>query len=258
MRKLLTRLLATVAVGLASPAMAQGVYNWTGFYAGAHAGYGWGSEGGHAFTDYPPGAFTAAFAVGQVPRFVGADPEGFVGGGHIGYNWQLGPRGVIGVEADLSAANIRGAGSYAFVHPAVPTFTSVSQSLNWLATVRARAGVTFDRLLVYATAGVAFGEVESSFLLTAPTLASTIGGQSSETQFGWTAGIGAEYAFLGNWSARLQWLYYDLGDTVASGPQVTGGVAFPFGLISTAETRGHIVTFGVSYRFAPAAVVARY
>jgi outer membrane immunogenic protein len=258
MRKLLIAAVALGAVGFAPAALGQGapVYNWTGFYVGAHAGYGWGS-GDHSFTDYPAGAFAFPFSIGQVPRSIGTDPDGFVGGGHVGYNWQVGARGLIGIEGDLSAANIRGGGSRSFAEipfVANATFSSVHQSLDWLATVRARAGVTFDRLLVYATAGVAFGGVESSFLVSAPAIASTIGGQSSDTLAGWTAGAGAEYAFAGNWSARVQWLYYDLGDISMSGPQVAAGVAQPFGLNATADTRGHIVTLGISYRFgAPAA-----
>jgi outer membrane immunogenic protein len=250
MRKVLTGLLTASFLGLASPGMAQGVYNWTGFYVGAHAGYGWGTDGGLAFTDYPPGAFAPAFGPGEVPRFLGANPDGFVGGGHLGYNWQFSPGWLLGIEADLSAADISGTASYHYPGPLVaPATTTVSQSLEWLATVRGRVGATVDRLLVYATGGLAFGEVKSAFFIEAPLLLSTLSGSSSDIRFGWTIGAGAEYNFAGNWSARLQWLYYDLGDVSATGPQVTAGVVLPFGLITTAETRGHIATLGISYRF---------
>jgi outer membrane immunogenic protein len=250
MRKILIGLLASSLVGLASPGMAQGVTNWTGFYVGAHAGYGWGTDGGVDFTDYPSGSFDLAFGGNLIPRSLATSPEGFVGGGHLGFNWHVAPTWVLGFEADLSGTDIRGDGRYTGVGP---VFTTVHQSVEWLATVRGRAGVTFDRLLVYGTAGIAFGGVRSGFHYDTPVAAITGTGSQSQTRLGWTAGAGAEYAFAGNWSARVQWLYYDLGDVTASGPEIFNGVTLPYGLNATADASGHIVTFGISYRFGPAA-----
>jgi outer membrane immunogenic protein len=226
-------------------------YNWTGFYVGGHVGYGWGSDGGLAFTDFPPGSFAASFAATQTARLVGIDPKGFVGGGQLGYNLQLTPNWLIGIEGDFSGSEIKGSGTYTFAGSPgfAPTSQVVSQSLDWLATVRGRLGFVVDRFLVYGTGGVAFGLVKDSFNLVALTFPASVSGSASNTLTGWAGGAGAEYAFAGNWSAKVEWLHYDLGSLTASGPQLTAGVPQPFGLNGTAVTRGDIVRGGLNYKF---------
>ncbi len=166
-------------------------YSWAGPYIGANLGYQWGGVGNS-----------------------GADPSGFNGGVQIGYSWQTG-QFVYGVETDLqlSGADDR-FGAWQFSNP-------------WFGTLRGRAGVAFNNILVYGTAGLAYGGVhlETPF------------GNESNSSFGWTAGLGLEIGLMANWSVRAEYLYVGLsGDT--------------FGLTG----RSHDLDFsvfrmGVNYRF---------
>jgi outer membrane immunogenic protein len=160
-------------------------YNWTGFYLGAQGGYGWGDSSG---TQNAGGTF---FPV--VPYAI--SPGGFVGGGHVGFNYQTGSL-VLGAEADLEAANLSG----------LSTLSAFGQTYffnvtaDTLASLRGRAGFAHDRWLVYGTGGVAWGHV------TTPPL-DTLNGWRT----GWTAGAGIEYALFNGWSARLEYRFTDLG-----------------------------------------------
>jgi outer membrane immunogenic protein len=118
-----------------------------------------------------------------------AKPSGFAGGAQAGYNWQNGPW-VFGLEGDIQAT------------AAEETFAPWKFSNPWFGTVRGRGGYAFNNVLFYATAGVAFGELR----------AETFGLSESHTNFGWTAGLGAEMGFAPNWSAKLEYLYVDLAN----------------------------------------------
>jgi outer membrane immunogenic protein len=245
---------ADMAVKAPPPVAAPAAPSWTGFYVGASAGYGWGQDGGGSFTDYPPGSFAASFAAGQTPRFVGDHPNGFVGGGQAGYNYQINTNWLVGLEGDFSGTGIKGGGTYFFAGvPGVfaPTTTTVSQSLDWLATVRARAGYVFDRLLIYGTGGVAFGQTREAYHVLASTgvLTGTLDGTTSSVRSGWAAGAGTEYKVTRNISVKAEWIHYDLGKTSTSAPEVLAGAPQTFGLISTAVTRGDIARGGVNLQF---------
>ena len=142
-------------------------YSWAGPYLGANLGYEWGS-------------------VNNNP----AKPSGFVGGVQAGYNFQTGPW-VFGVEGDIQAAG------------ADDTFAPWKFSNPWFGTLRGRAGYAFNNILVYATGGLAFGELRGE----------TFGLSESHTTVGWTAGAGAEFAFARDWSAKIEYLYVDLADS---------------------------------------------
>ena len=101
------------------PAPVAPVFNWTGFYVGGHAGYGFGD-------------------------FFGADIDGFAGGFQAGFNWQFSPNLVVGLEADITGTDINGV---AFALP---------YHVDYLGTARARIGYTWDRTMLYGTGGVAF------------------------------------------------------------------------------------------------------
>jgi outer membrane immunogenic protein len=143
------------------------------------------------------------------------------------------------------------------------------QKLNWLATVRPRLGWTYDCFLWYVTGGVAFGEVESnlgvSFVNTAAPFATNFGSgtaaaSSRTTKTGWTVGGGVEtsLAWVGwspNWSAKLEYLYVDLGSVSNSVTAALGGGTQPAPtsatLLSSHDIRDHIIRVGVNYRFRP-------
>ena len=143
-----------------------------------------------------------------------AKPSGFTGGVQAGYNFQSGPW-VFGVEADIqgSSADDRFA-AWKFANP-------------WFGTVRGRGGYAFNNILFYGTLGLSFGELR----------ATSFGFNESHTNVGWTAGIGAEYGFAPNWSAKIEYLYVDL----ASSNFVTTGAShgLSFGTIRA----------GLNYRF---------
>jgi outer membrane immunogenic protein len=160
------------------------VFAWQGFYAGVHAGYGFGQ-------------FTGPAAVGL------QDPNGFVGGAQIGYNHQINQY-VIGLETDLSASTIGGKASAAGV-------AGSKYNQSYLGTVRGRAGIAVDRFLPYLTAGYAY----SGGNVTIPGT-----GKSSPFQQGWVAGVGVEYAITSNLSARVEGLYVDLMDRRVLGSKI--------------------------------------
>ena len=183
-------------------------YNWTGFYIGATVGYGTGTS------DW------------DVPA-VSMSPKGMMYGGTVGYNWQAGSF-VYGLEADYSASNVNASLANC---GGVPGLTCETEN-TWLATFRGRFGYAFDRFLPYVTGGGAYGNIRAS--LTPP------GITSSESKFGYTLGAGLEYAFLGNWTAKIEYLYVDLGsfDTAFIAPAVTN--------VSFSE---NVIRVGLNYKF---------
>jgi outer membrane immunogenic protein len=226
------------------------VHSWTGFYIGLNGGYSFG----HASTD---------FTITGVPAgSSSADMNGWLGGGQIGYNWQTGSM-VLGLEADIQATGQKG--TFDFGTPTVcpppgvavlPCSTgsgSVEQKLSWFGTLRGRIGITpASTWLLYVTGGLAYGEVDTNATFTntvaflgGPVVGSTITSASTNTtRAGWVVGAGAEWAISGPWSAKLEYLYMDLGtvNTSFAGPGV-------FTLVNTSShITDNIVRVGVNYR----------
>lgn len=269
---------------------------WTGFYAGLNAGglwsnnssinnvaYGLYNDPGQ--TAFATGSIAALSATGNV---TGSSNSGFIGGGQIGYNWQLGNVGglgfgsgfVTGIEADIQGiAGSTGQGNFfgaAVSNPAgfsPVTIARARQNLSYIGTVRGRLGLlATPTLLIYGTGGLAYGGANLNIAYaTADTFAtSPYGGAGSSTayantQVGWTAGGGVEWMVVPNWSVKAEYLYYDLGSVQAS-TVVSGldpaGTATGFAYTTTASTRfnGNIVRAGVNYHFnlGSAPVVAKY
>jgi outer membrane immunogenic protein len=150
-------------------------YNWTGFYLGVNGGGGWGH--------------------GNWDSAGGMSGSGGLVGGTAGYNWQVGTW-VLGLEGDIDWSDVKGSTNNIFCG-------SCKTENTWLGTVRGRVGYAADRWLPYVTGGVAFGDVKATNRF--------FGTSTSSTQVGWAAGAGIEYAFAGNWSAKVEYLHYDLG-----------------------------------------------
>jgi outer membrane immunogenic protein len=146
------------------------VFTWTGFYVGVNAGYGWNAND--------------SITVGGV-RFDLDDEGGFVGGAQAGYNYQIGSF-VVGLEGDIQYADFGGDDRFDFDDDGI--LDDDFNNSDWFGTVRARAGVAFDRALIYATGGFAFADDAT----------------------GWTVGGGLEYAFTNNLSAKIEGLYVNL------------------------------------------------
>ena len=170
---------------------ASSLYNWTGPYAGLNVGYEWG----------------------RITNTSGS-PSGLAGGGQAGYNWQSG-QFVFGAETDLQLS------------AASDTFAPWKFSNPWFGTLRGRAGVAFNNVLLYATLGLAYGDVKGQFA----------GLDETKTEVGWTGGIGAEYGFTPNWSAKVEYLYMDLASRT-------------FSITGTADgLHANLVRFGLNYHF---------
>jgi outer membrane immunogenic protein len=166
-------------------------YSWVGPYIGGTAGFEWGKV-----TNNP------------------TKPSGVAGGLEAGYNWQTG-QFVFGGETDI---NLSGADD---------TFAPWKFSNPWFGTLRGRAGIALNNVLLFATAGLAYGDLR----------AETAGLTESNTSLGWTAGLGIEVGFTPNWSAKAEWLYLDLSEHGYSLTGVNNGL------------QANLLRFGVNYHF---------
>jgi outer membrane immunogenic protein len=255
--------LPAVAADLPSkaPPLAAPVTNWTGLYVGANLGGAWQ----RADTSLgPAGGFVnnSSFALGALPSASSQDSSGILGGITLGYNLQSGAL-VYGIEGDAMGAHLSATSTANSAIPAFPLLaTSTTTETDWLATVRGRLGwlVSPDTLL-YGTGGVAFGGVKGSTSITPSPVPLQGGGtcatnsfcstgSGSSTQVGWAAGVGAERRFWGNWSAKIEYLHYDLGSFQYTANEASP--SFPVGTPNVSvNTRvsGDIVRAGVNFHF---------
>ena len=252
-----TTICGLTALTLSNVAQAQAPYSWTGFYVGGHFGYGFGQPTNPAigFSD-PNGIGVGTFLEGGGFNVSSFTSRGVLGGLQAGYNYQVTPW-VLGVEADWSFTDINGSRSAtSSPDPAVfggtYSVSTVKTNVDWLATVRARAGISADNWLFFGTGGLAIGRVTSQFdsYVNIPAIPYnfSFNGSNSVTNVGWTAGVGTEYAF-GRWSAKLEYLYYDLGANRVTSP--TQDTLFATGAVLTLDQRssGHIVRAGINFHF---------
>jgi outer membrane immunogenic protein len=215
----------------APPAMAPvPVENWTGVYVGGNAGYSWGRTDLNYNFDGAPAARTTL------------DPNSFLGGGQIGFNWQLGTL-VLGVEGDLAWRHGTDAATFTSGN-VFGDFASFSTEQNWVGTVRPRVGFAADHWLFYGTGGVAFGDLKHAYTETRPGVL-TRTASDSETKAGWTAGGGVEYAFTNQWSLGVEYLYMDFGSSTLAQP-VTGPVP-PSS--ASFDDKSHALRAKLNYKF---------
>jgi outer membrane immunogenic protein len=198
---------------------------WSGFYAGIQGGGAWGRS---RFEDEVP------------PPSNWFNIDGFNAGGTIGYNMQFRPNWVAGVEADISGSGISGShpvgqlgkpNGAGFNCGSGPCTTDV----DWFGTVRGRLGYASSNLLVYGTGGLAYGGVKSEIRNAGPDF------HISDTNVGWTAGGGIEYAFAPRWSVKGEYLHVDLGWTSRAVPPAT----------LRSDTEFDLVRGGLNYHFGP-------
>ncbi|MGC9196107.1 MAG: outer membrane protein [Syntrophobacteraceae bacterium] len=211
---------------------------WTGLYLGAHLGAGFSST------------HMNLHDLGTV-RVLHPDPGGVIGGGQIGYNLQRGPF-VLGLEADLSDSGMNG-NANSFPPPGIMGGTSIrsSQNINWFGTLRPRLGYTvMPRLLLYATGGLAYGDVSYWERAVSAEPATFGPGSYSGVNLGWTVGGGLEYLISKNWSAKAEYLFCNLGDQNVTA--VSQWIIIP--LTTTQSTAAFSTEFsvfdvGLNYRF---------
>jgi outer membrane immunogenic protein len=168
--------------------------------------------------------------------------SGEVAGGQIGVNWQFGAF-VTGLEGDLQWSGERSSGTTVCT-VATCTITATNQ-INGFATLRARAGIAFDSVLVYGTAGGAWTSANAN--VNANVSGGSAGLNLSASKVGWTAGGGIEVAVLNNWTAKLEYLFIDTGSIsgTATIPATLGGGT----ITESAAIRDSIIRIGFNYRF---------
>lgn len=199
-----------------APASVSG-FDWTGFYAGMFAG---SSAGRATSTSVGAGIVT------------NVDVSGALVGATVGANAQF-DMFVLGLEGDIAWTNTSGSGACA----ADPTFTCNGR-LEWIGSAKARAGVAFDNILIFAAGGIAAGGVHAS---NTP-IPNNISGSYSGATWGWTAGGGVEYALSEAFSIKGEYAYYDF-----SGLQAPAGTVYTTPVDLSAKV--HTVKVGVNYHF---------
>jgi outer membrane immunogenic protein len=212
---------ADLPVKAPAPPLAA-TYNWSGFYTGLNAGWGWLRDHGNTFCIDPAGVVNGFGCISNTIPGAQIDGDGFIGGGQIGYNWQVN-QWVFGVEADIQGADIKGAVDIIFNTVEGPGRFVAHEKLNWLGTVRGRVGWAWGRLLIYGTGGFAYGGVDVDQNTIFPTV--QYPSSVSTTKTGWTAGGGLEWAFYGNWSGKIEGLYYNLASISTVGGAVGDATA---------------------------------
>ena len=180
-------------------------YTWSGFYLGVNGGGGFGRS-----TWDTTGSF---------------DISGGLVGGTIGYNYQIGPA-VLGIEGDIDWSDIRGTNTAACLG-------GCQTSDSWLSTVRGRLGYAAGRFMPFVTGGAAFGDIRAS----TPGLPG-----ATQVNAGWTVGAGLEFAAIGNWTVKAEYLFVDLGKFNCG----FGCSALPIDNVSYTT---NLVRAGVNYRF---------
>jgi outer membrane immunogenic protein len=188
-----------------APAYVPQAYNWSGFYLGVNGGYGFGTS-----------------------SFTGTDNfniNGGLVGGTAGYNWQVG-QAVFGLEGDGDWSGIKGSTT-----TGCPAGCETRN--DWLATFRGRLGYAADRFLPYITGGLAVGDIKA-------TTPGFPGIDADRT--GWTVGGGVEFAIAGPWTAKLEYLYVDLGSANCG---ISCGTFTP----DNVDLKTNIVRGGINYKF---------
>ena len=217
------------------PVAAPPIFTWTGFYLGVNGGWGTGRR--NVSFGVVPSAFN--------PNIARLTPSGGIIGLQGGYNWQTGPL-VVGLETDFQATGMRDRfGPTALAGGGTATGSS---RLNWYGTVRGRVGYAFNRTLLFATGGLAYGSVRNR-LTSTDGAANTFSTVAGKTRVGWTLGAGVEHAFTNNWTAKLEYGYVDFGRTTQSAAVFNAGVAT--GAVATTRNRNnfHTIRAGINYKF---------
>ncbi len=258
---------------------------WCGFYLGANAGGTWSDDNSVGVNSVlsqdfllGPASYGAASAAGASGSVPAGGRSGFIGGGQVGYNWQVSPAWLVGFETDIQGVSGNGngtvtnsSGPIAFFGASEVVTTSIASTskLDYLGTVRGRLGYLFTpTFLLYGTGGLAYGGVKASTSINQtnndcaffPGLClspnASAAGAYSSTRAGWTAGAGLEWMFMSKWSAKAEYLHYDLGSVdFSNGSLVTSPGTSPaaapaiVGSTSSAKFSGDIVRAGVNFHW---------
>jgi len=220
--------------------------DWTGFHVGVSGGFGFNNgDPAYSYVNVP------SQIVPLLPKSANLDADGGIVGGTVGFDKQFG-QFVLGVEGDMSWTDFGGDATH--IRPSIPSIGLPSlkfqtdYQMDWLSTVRGRAGITFDQWMLYGTGGLAIGNVsmKSSVTVAAPANGELVG-SDDKTKTGWTAGGGAAFALTDHVTLKAEGLYYDLGhiSTHSTDPKDPQNSA----LVTDQDINGAIVRGGLDYKF---------
>jgi outer membrane immunogenic protein len=226
---------------------------WGGFYIGLNGGYRWGH------LDQTTNLLNSTTGLLLATAGTEFTLKGAVFGAQGGYNWQAGSL-VFGVETDIQGSREKAATtvSCSLATCSVPSppgvraaTVALSQSMDWFGTLRGRLGTTISpaAVLLYATGGLAYGEVKSASLVSgfAGATAVSVAASTNTIHTGWTAGGGIEGQIFGHWTGKIEYLYVDLGSESSSGTLLTSSPQL-LGNFSSKITN-HIFRGGINYKF---------
>jgi outer membrane immunogenic protein len=217
------------------------IFTWTGIYVGGQIGYAWGNQNSVVFL--PNGSTLNGYS----------NNDGVIGGAHVGYNYQVN-QFVVGLEGSVDGSSLSRSISGFTPSYGIGGYT-IGGNTGVQGSIRGRVGYAFDRVLIYATGGVAFAGV-NGYISTPYTYDS-----GSSTRVGWTIGGGLEYAVTNNWSIRAEYRYSSFGSYTSSYPALAPILAAS-NVTASRRTNENQVQVGFSYKFdtfaPPAPVVAKY
>ena len=218
---------AALTAGSATAAPASDVvYSWTGCYVGVHGGAGWQMS-----------SFTTAGVAGS--------GVGALGGAQAGCDLQL-RQFVIGIEGEFWGSSLYDRSYNSFTNGGFSSNDRRSRN-PWDGAVSVRAGVAFDRTLIYGKLGVVLGQFDYTLNDTSTNFSDTESGNALFT--GVLLGVGFEYALTDNWTAKLEYNYIDYGNTVVNLPEVLCNPACAaFSNSSAIKESEQLVKIGVNYK----------
>jgi outer membrane immunogenic protein len=221
-----------------APVAAVAPFSWTGFYIGAHVGAGWGTKEWDEFI--PLGR------AGKTELDSSHTVNGILGGGQIGYNWQFVPSWVLGIEAQLSAADLKGKGNCGagiVEFEAAAFLFNCRSKVDAIGTFAARLGLPIvnNQGLIYVKGGAAWAHDKFNL-----DFDSRLSSSISDDRWGWMLGTGLEFLVPGapsNWTAKIEYNYMDLGTKSYQFTNFDG-----FGNFDITQ-RLHLIKFGINYHF---------
>ena len=248
---------STFAAHIPVKAPPPSLYSWMGCSFGVNAGHSWAK----IEFDSAPNEFINIFAQnnGILPQIAAQQAGsttaqrtgGLTAGAGVSCNVQF-DRAVVGLETDINYNHLRSAelrGPFPLAAEISTTWENSFRS-NYLGTVRGRLGVVADPWsLLYVTGGLIYADFAFSTATDFPGFAGfRFEGSDSRLKLGWTAGFGWEAVVNGPWTAKIEYLYADLGDKTAPAPQNV--VLSPFAWTHSARLTENIVRVGLNYKFA--------
>ena len=267
---------AVVAADLPSiksvPVVSPALYNWGGLYGGVNIGYGFSAYNPDWGSTWAPQANVATWGS---PSMVQTNIAGVLGGGQLGYNYQWNSNVIIGFEADIQASDINGS---AYGAKKAISGNAIGQgnqysAVDWFGTARARIGFTlpaYSNFLIYGTGGFAYGyinETNSKAMLVSNPVGNGASGTSTygNTKSGWAAGGGIEWSpqTFPAWSAKIEYLYTDLGSVAQTIPTTytSGGPQYATIWRHWTPYQFNSIRVGLNWHFNPLVgepIVAKY